>query len=69
MSDTYNEIVALNFNDRLIFDKAECIMRLMAGESYQLVSRQQLQIMAAADLGPQWEQAANAPTLFKRNDM
>jgi hypothetical protein len=67
VQDPYDEVVALRFGSRIVFNRAECLMRVDAGEPFVMVSRREMQMMAGADLGPQWVAAAQAPTLFKKS--
>ena len=58
------EIVALRFDTIITNDTQEIIKRLNRGDSYELLTRRRMQLMAAMDLGPRWEQLAKGRTLF-----
>jgi hypothetical protein len=60
-----DEIVALKFGTKLIFDRYECQRRVLEGENFQMITRAHMELMSRADLGPQWDNAAKAPTLFR----
>ena len=63
----YNEIVGVQIGTTIHRD-LRTIVALMKHTEMQvaLISRAHMALMACCDLGPQWKQWAEAPTLFSR---
>lgn len=62
------EIVAIKYCG-MISNKLETIIEVLkSGQSFEMLERVHMQLMAAADLGPRWKALANGPTLFCVDD-
>lgn len=65
----YREIVGAMINGSTITNSlSDIIAASKAGKLNQVYDRRQMQFMAACDLGRNWENMANGPTLFYQDE-
>jgi len=58
------EIVAARIGDIITIDRAAIAIALQEKRPAQWLSRDDMALMAACDLGAKWDELAKAPTLF-----
>jgi hypothetical protein len=58
------EIVTVRIGTTITNSRALLVDALQTGKETELLSRERMQFMAWADLGPEWTALANSPTLF-----
>lgn len=62
------EIVAFKIGDYITNDPKEVVAAMDAGTPAEPLDRRHMQLMAALDLGIQWENLAKSRTLFRIDD-
>lgn len=62
------EIVGAIIGTVITNDKNAIMAGIQAGTIKEFLDRRRMQLMAACDLGLQWENMANSPTLFCVDD-
>jgi hypothetical protein len=63
--DHRREIVAAKIGDMITTDRRHIQSALELNQDIQFIDRLHMEFMASFDLGPQWEQLAKAPTIFR----
>ena len=59
------EVVAAMIGTLITNDRNEIREKIQTGEEVVLLTRQEMRLMAAAELGEKWVTLANGPTLIK----